>query len=229
MNQTTKTISVSALADILRAVKGACPVTITALTDAKARKTGNPYSEVLKLARVNGMTGVDYAAAVERQQEREGKEVGFEARAPWYDRECGTLGKHKKTGELYLLLKPNRTIDRPTYFGRNGAGVLIQVPKTKIADFLPPYRSAAPSQGVDKEIPWRTYGLAGISQIAIGGQRYRVRHDGATVKLAKPRTIAQAVKRSFMAGASIKPFGTDGPIGEEHCQPEGWDGHKSEQ
>ncbi len=197
MNSQTKTISQSQLADILRAVKGACPITITALTDAKARKTGNPYSEVLKLARVNGMTGVDYTAAVERQQEREGKEVGFEARKPWYTRVCGTLGEHDKTKELYLLLKPNRTIDKPVFFGRNAEGVLIQVPKAKVAPFLPPYRSAAPSQGVDKEIAWRTYGLAGISQISIGGERYWVRADSHIPKAPRVRAMSKTVGQTI--------------------------------
>lgn len=225
MNQ-TKTISVGELADILRAVKGACPITITALTDADARKRDietktrpNPYSEVLKLARVNGMTGVDYAAAVERQQEHEGAPVGFEARKPWYTRTHPALGQHDKTKALYLLLKPNRTIDRPTYFGRNEAGVLIQVPKARIEAFLPTYRSAAPSQGVEKEIPWRTYGLDGISQIAIGGQRYRVRHGGIPVSKPVARAMSKTIGGSFMARASVKPFGTDGPIGDEHCRP----------
>lgn len=233
------------MADLLRTVSGAKPVTISALTDTRARKTGNPYSEVLKLTHVNGFVNVDYSASVERQQTKDGQPVGFEARPhKWGDRVGNTpLRQHRENGKLYLTIQPKRILDKQVFFGRNPtSGALVSVPKSVIAPFLPEKRSAAPSQGVEHEVVTRDYSLENITAITLNGQAYRVRADGAPqapqVKPSAPGKTAGQVyldtvkakgKRSFMASASVKPLGTDGPIGEEHCQPEGWDGHKSEQ
>ncbi len=178
MNSQTKTISQSQLADMLRSVKGARALTISALTDTRARKTGNPYSEVLKLTKINGFVGVDYGASVERQQAKDGQPVGFEAKQhPWGDKVEGTpLRAHRKTGKLYLTLQPKKVIDRQTFFGRNPAsGVLVQIPKATIAAFLPEKRSAAPSQGVEHEVLTRDYALDNITAISLNGETYRVR------------------------------------------------------
>ncbi len=178
MNSQTKTISVGQVADLLRSVKGARAVTISALTDTRARKTGNPYAEVLKLTKVNGFVNVDYSASVERQQVKDGQPVGFEARPhAWGDRVENTpLRAHRKTGKLYLTIQPKRIVDKQTFFGRNPtSGALVSVPKAVIAPFLPEKRSAAPSQGVENEVVTRDYALDNLTSITINGQAYRVR------------------------------------------------------
>lgn len=177
MNQ-TKTISVGQLADILRSVVGAKPVTISALTDTRARKTGNPYAEVLKLTHVNGFVNVDYSASVERQQAKDEQPVGFAARPhAWGDRVSNTpLRAHRKTGKLYLTIQPRRILDKQVFFGRNpSSGALVSVPKTTIAQFLPEKRSAAPSQGVEHEVVTRDYALDNLTAITLNGQAYRIR------------------------------------------------------
>lgn len=207
------TLTPTELGEALRAIKGARALTITALTDTRARKTGNPWSEILKLSRVNGMTGVHYAAAVERRQALEHQPVGFEAREPWYERVCGTLGQHLKTGELYLLIKPERVLDRPTYFGRNpNSGVLVQVPKAAVEPFLPVHRSAAPAQGTLTEVPWRTYALRNIVSAVLDGTLYRIRAPRATVIPApvpitarKPSRLESREPRSQVPGGYEPP------------------------
>lgn len=177
-----KTITLAQLTDKLRAIRGARPITITALTDARARKTGNPYAEVLKLARVNGIVNVDYSAAVERQQARDEQPVGFAARPhAWGDRVDETpLRAHRETGKLYLTIKPQRVVDKPVYFGRNPtSGALVSVPKATVEPFLPAKRSNAAAQGVEHEVFSRDYALSGIVSAVIDGETYRIRAERA--------------------------------------------------
>ena len=89
-----------------------------------------------------------------------------------------------------------------------------------VAPFLPAHR-APTNQGTDKAIEHRTYGLDGITAITMGGESYRIRDtETPTPKVtpAKRRKVAGKVGPSFMAGASVKPFGTDGPIGDNMCK-----------
>lgn len=168
-----KTISQGQLASILRNVKGATPITISAFVDARARKTGNPFTEVRKLSQVNGFTGADYEASVNRQQAREGSVPAFEARErSWGERIAPALVENK--GKLFLPIQP-RSTKKPIYFGRNKMGVLMQIRKDVIASFLPAERSSAEAQGVEKEVVYRNYALENIVQISIGGEKFRVR------------------------------------------------------
>ncbi len=230
MNQTkTLTISVSQMADLLKQIKGARPLTISALTDTRARKTGNPYAEVLKLTHINGFVGVDYAASVERQQTKDGQPVGFEAkRHAWGDKVCSALRQHRTNGKLYLTMQPRKVLDKQVFFGRNpSSGALVQVPKARIASFLPEKRSAAPSQGVEHEVITRDYSLDNITAITLDGQAYRVRPDthkekvGRAVKTLVRAVVGQTPKRPMDAAQVY-----DEASREMSRYPEGWDGHK---
>lgn len=173
----TQTITVSQLADKLRAIKGARALSITALTDTRARKTGNPYAEVLKLCRVNGMVGVDYEGAVERQQAKDNQPVGFAVRPhPWGDKVCSAMRQHRVNGKLYLTIKPERVLDKPVFFARGKeSGALVSVKKENVQAFLPVKRDAAPAQGTLNEVLTRDYALSSITAITLDGQTYRVR------------------------------------------------------
>lgn len=174
-----KTITRAQLRERLAAVKGATFISISALVSARANKKSredqspNPFSEVLKLSKVNGTIGADYEASVNRQLGREGKDhITFEAQArKWGERVSPALVE--KAGKTYLALQVNHT-RKPVYFGRDASGMLRQVSKTQLTPFLPP-ESHAMNQGTDKEIVYRNYGLEGIAAISIGGEQFRVR------------------------------------------------------
>lgn len=174
MNSVTQSITRAQLADILRNVKGATPLTISALVDTKARKTDNPFAAILKLSKVNGMTGADYEASVNRQLAREGKDqLSFSANErKWGERIGPALVQNGE--KLYLVIQP-RSTGKPVYMGHRPGLPLCVVPKEKIADFLPPARKAQ-NQGTEKEVVYRNYSLDSITAISIGGKRYRVRH-----------------------------------------------------
>lgn len=168
-----KTISINELREKLAQVKGATFVTVSALTDANARKTGNPFKAVLKLSCINGTTGADYEASVNRQQGREGGDQTFQASArKWGQRIAPALVEHK--GNFYLPIQPRHT-RKPIFFGQRDNGMICQVQKESIASFLPEKKSQAEAQGVEKEIIYRDIALTSIAQISINGEQYRIR------------------------------------------------------
>ena len=171
-----KTVNESQAGEVLLAVKGAQPISFTALVDAKARKTGNPFGEIRKLSKVLAFTGFDYEASVNRQLDREGKgQLTFAAaERSWGERIAPAVVRNN--GKLYLVAKVERT-HKPVYLVRQG-GFLRIIAKELIAPFLPPVRHAE-NQGTEKEIVYRNYSLANIASFRIGGQAYRIRHAAA--------------------------------------------------
>jgi len=55
-----KQVTVSEFIGVVSLLPGAQPATLTTYTDARLRKTGNPFGAVRKLSRVNVMVGSDY-------------------------------------------------------------------------------------------------------------------------------------------------------------------------
>jgi hypothetical protein len=176
-----QTITLGRLAMILRDIKGATPVSISALCPANCNKTAVregikvriPFETVLKLSRVNGFTGADYERSVNRQRDREGSVPVFEAQErSWGERISPALVE--KENKLYLVVQIQRTLNKPIYFAKDGSGLLKQIQKDSIAAFLRK-SSGAPRQGLDKEVIYRNYSLANITAISLGGEQYRIR------------------------------------------------------
>lgn len=162
-----RTINSGQLAAVISAYKGATPVTILANTDARCRKTGNPYKAVRKVNKINGFIGFDYDKSVNRQLVREDKEADFEvSERAWGGHLTSAIVEHK--GKLSLCLKVEKA-GKPRYYAD---GKLVS--KSAIERFLPPYRPAT-NQGTDKEIVYRNYLLDNILAIRIGGETYRVK------------------------------------------------------
>ncbi len=169
-----KTVSIGELIVRLATfgTKGAQPITFTALINAKARKTGNPFGEVFKLSRVNAFTSFDYEGSVNRQQVREGGEGDFAAQArKWGERVGPSLVENK--GEFYLVAKV-QTTQKPVYLVRRN-GFLTPIARELVAPYLPAKRSSAEAQGVEKEIVYRNYALRNLVSLVMGGESLRVR------------------------------------------------------
>lgn len=171
-----KTITQSQLVVLLARIRGAKPLTISALVDARCRKTHNPFKEVKKLSRVNGLTSCDYEASVNRQRDREGTEPAFQAKErQWGERVSGALVENK--GKWYLPIHIRATA-KPVYLTRKTEGEMLMVtPKEQIEAFLPPPSDEGAAQGVDKAIIYRNYSLGSIARITIDGETYRIRHE----------------------------------------------------
>lgn len=174
--KTVKTLNVAGLQILLARVNGAKPLTISAFVDARCRKTGNPFKEVRKLSKVNGMTGANFEASVNRQQVREGATEGtFQAgERKWGERVSSALVE--KEGKWYLAIQPRSTA-KPLYFAKKADGEpFVNVAKSVVEPFLPVVKPQAESQGVEKEVIYRNYSLENIASITMDGETYRVRH-----------------------------------------------------
>lgn len=174
------TVSPEKLRQILAAsVTHATPFTAITLTDAGARKTGNPYLGVYKLTKVNGMTGTIYANAVNRQAAREGSpEPSFQAQPrKWGKRLSAGLVVNDAGDQFYLPAQLNPSLTpKPLYLVRAGVGKRLKaVPKEQVAPWLPAHKDGAAGQGLAKPITYRDYALTSLVGLSINGQKYRVR------------------------------------------------------
>lgn len=188
-NQAFVSIPESQLVEILSNQKGAAPVTLSAMTDTKARKTGNPYKAIYKFAVVNGMIGVNYENAVNRQQVREGAVEGtFEAKArQWGEQVNKSLVVN---GDKYYIsiVNPKSCKAKPRYYGQRTDGSLVRISSEIAKQFIPEHKKAT-NQGTDKEIVFRNYSLGNIRTVAIGGKKYRIAREATSPMANKSVTI----------------------------------------
>ena len=188
-NQAFVSIPESQLVEILSNQKGAAPVTLSAMTDTKARKTGNPYKAIYKFAVVNGMIGVNYENAVNRQQVREGAVEGtFEAKArQWGEQVNKSLVVN---GDKYYIsiVNPKSCKAKPRYYGQRTDGSLVHISSEIAKQFIPEHKKAT-NQGTDKEIVFRNYSLGNIRTVAIGGKKYRIAREATSPMANKSVTI----------------------------------------
>lgn len=167
LETTETTITRDELAHRLADQRGTTFGTLTTRTDARARKTGNPFGTIYKTARVNVVLGHDYESSVNLQRDREGVADSFKAQGrAWGQHVKGCIVEHK--GKLYLRCKVQRSISRHY---EDADGNLLD--PEAIKPFLPAKRSA-PQQGIAREVVERSYSLASILSIAIDGQVYRI-------------------------------------------------------
>ena len=150
---------------LLSDIKGATFATLTTATDARLKKTGNPFGSVRKVSRVNVCLGFQYENAVNRQRTREGAEADFES-APrqWGERISPMMIHHN--GKFYLETKVEKSLGT-TYLGSNNE----EIPSEAVKPFLPA-RSSASRQETEKEILVRDYALDSILSVAVAGEEY---------------------------------------------------------
>jgi hypothetical protein len=179
-----KTITIERLKVILSSIHHATPVSFVALTDAKAKKTANPFGQILKLTKVNAFTGTSYQNAVRRQEKREMPETPatFVAQErAWGERSAETPALVSKvdaeTGkENFYLVAQIQHASKPLYLVRKASsGRLASVSKDTVAPFLPVTKEQT-NQPVEKAIVWRTYALTSLTSVSVGGEKYRIRN-----------------------------------------------------
>ena len=172
---TTQIITSDELVKVLETQRGATFISFLVETDAKMRKTGNPYLGAKKVAKVHGMLNFLYDEAVQRRLEKEGKPAdSFRKGESWHEivtREDGTLTpfcRHKETGELYLRFMHQNTLDA-IYVDVNGNRISVD----EITPFLQK-PSGYGNQGLDNPVRILTYKLSGIREITLNGTTYQI-------------------------------------------------------
>lgn len=158
------------LVGLLGEIKGATFATLITETDARLRKTGNPYGNVRKVSRVNVCLGFKYEAAVNRQLVREGAAADFQAAERAWGEHVEGAPLVENKGKLYLNAKVERSLGHE-YFAEDGT----PLSHADVAPFLP--AKGANRQGTEKEIIVRTYSLDSIRSLAYGGEQYVLLQD----------------------------------------------------
>lgn len=148
---------------------------VVQLTDARLKKTGNPYKNVMKLSKVSIILNSEYEKAVINQLKREDKsednyEKGINTMPLVFgDKNC-FAGIFK--GELVIQYRPNDNVYPKTKYVSEGK----IVDKVKIENFIPK-RVEATNQGTEREIQWRKLYVKNIRQITLNGETYKVIQD----------------------------------------------------
>ena len=182
----TKSITVQQLHNLLSEIDGQRPtfVSMVTVTDARLKKKDNPYTEVKKVTRLNGLINFNYSNSVNNQLQREQKETTFKAQPRKYGIKfddhngCLVYGAN----DIKLVVKPDQQSRREKFVllaNQESADVkqrssIKLIDLHKIKQFIPD-KSANPkaNQGTDKEITYRNYDLSSIKRITINKQRYR--------------------------------------------------------
>lgn len=165
-----KLLTQAAMVEMLSGIRGATFATLITQTDARLRKTGNPFGQVQKVSRVNVCLGYQYEKAVNRQRIREDSEADFRAGPrQWGTRIPGTFFVEHK-GKTYLETKVERSLGH-AYIDSRGR----QLTDDEVAPYLP--ARGENRQEVEREILVRDYSLDSIRSIACRGETYLMMHD----------------------------------------------------
>lgn len=155
-----------------RSKQGAFAITIDTRTDARARKTDNPYGRIFKRSRVNGFANWIYGRSVNRQREREGLADDFDA----MPRAWGARIEHTPlvfhAGKLYLELKVERSLAH-SYETADGTALT----QSQVASFLPAKRDDSGRQGVERTVILRDYAISSVVAVVMERQLFPISHD----------------------------------------------------
>lgn len=153
--------------DLLINYNGHSFVGLTTLTDARAKKTGNPFGKILKKTRLLANIGFHYSNSLDNQAKREGKEIDFDIKPRrWGVRLPNTpLVEHK--GKHYLEYKAE-DVQSVEYFTEEGE----QIEKSQIEEFLPKPRHSSTQDDLDKKIILRDVAIENIISLRISKKVY---------------------------------------------------------
>ena len=161
--------SVQSIRDFFINFNGHSLIGLTILTDARAKKTGNPYGKILKKTRLLANIGFHYANSLNSQALREGKEIDFDIKPRvWGERLANCpLVEHK--GNYYLECKVEKTFE-VDYFLENGA----PIEKSAIEQFLPKKKESSTQDQLTKKVILRDIKLDSILSMRLGKENLLV-------------------------------------------------------
>jgi len=171
MNKTLHKITKAQSLDFFLNFSGISLIGLILNTDARLKKTGNPYGKVWKKTRLLGNIGFHYYNSLNNQAKREEKEIDFSKLIKprkWGKRiENTPLVEHKDN--YYLEIKVEKTFE-VNYFLENNAPIL----KSAIEQFLPKRKESSTQDQLDKKIILRDVAIKSIQSFTIGGKDYLV-------------------------------------------------------
>jgi hypothetical protein len=141
-------------------------VTLHTKTTPKLLKTGNPFDDVRKVAKVQVQIGVDYPTSVENQRARENAQeaLPFKSQGMSWGAFVDGIAIIEHKGKLYVRTQVVRSLD---YHYETADGEMLD--KDSVNAFLPKRKPSA-TQKVEKERMVRNYKLDSIIGIAQGDE-----------------------------------------------------------
>ena len=164
-------ISISELVELLKNFSGYSFAGLQTYTDARAKKTGNPFPEktIIKESQLLVNVGFHYSNSLVNQAKRENVSTDFNVQSRvWGERIIGTpLVEHK--GNFYLEAKCEKV-----YFSR-----LVDIHGNEILredalPFLPVRKESSTQDRLEKKIILRDFRLDSIKKFAFDGKIYLV-------------------------------------------------------
>lgn len=178
-----KILTHSQLIEKLKSKPGVVIVGLLALTDARARKTNNPFGTIFKQIKTSGFVGADYERAVNRESSRQENSVpNFQAESlPWGEWLIpNKVITHK--GEFYLRTQSTpgqrRVVAARIIAYRDETGRFI--PKDEAKKFIPEAKESEKQQkstGITQTVWVRTYKFNSIQKIRINGETFILKGD----------------------------------------------------
>lgn len=151
------------LCDLLLNHHGCQIVTFVSVTKPQLKKDA-PFDNLIKVAKINGLTHWNYENSVNNQRIREDKNPDFIAlERSWGIRQNNSpFVTHKNN--LYLEVKVQNPI-QVSYFDGNK-----QIPNEQVEKYL--VKSESKRQNLDKPVVLRDYNINNIKQFTMNGQSY---------------------------------------------------------
>lgn len=150
---------------------GAVILGIVAETDARLKKTGNPFPNATKLVHKTVVTGASYQSAVEKQGA-----VGFKSAELPYGTHLiknKVIANDKGEFQLRVVARNPRKPISTVYM--NGSE---EIPKTIVNQFMPEYKGSKKQaeSGVKgkKQVMVQNYSFKNIKEIHIDGQKFKL-------------------------------------------------------
>ncbi len=162
-------LSLQAMENLFLTFHGTSFAGLQTLTDARAKKTDNPFPEkiVLKESQLLVNVGFHYSNSLVNQAKRENVSTEFDVQPrKWGERIKGTsLVEHK--GNYYLEAKVEKVF-QTRYMDIDGN----ELDKQDVLPFLPKKRESATQDRLEKKIYLRDFKLASIRKFAFDGKLY---------------------------------------------------------
>jgi hypothetical protein len=164
-------LPLQAMENLFLTFKGTSFAGLQTLTDARAKKTDNPFPQkiVLKESQLLVNVGFQYSNSLDNQAKREHKEIDFQIQPrKWGTRIKGTsLVEHK--GNYYLETKVEKVYST-RYVDIDGN----ELNKEDVLPFLPKKRESSTQDELEKKIYLRDFKLSSIKRLAFGGKMFLV-------------------------------------------------------
>ncbi len=179
--QYTITKGATEIETVLRGIKGCQFITMQVLISAGLRKTRDidgkrvkhEHGAIMKRQKVQAIVGWNYASRLDRQAEREGKEIDFEVQPRmWGERIAGTcLVEHK--GAMYVEAAPIH-IMQTEYISEHGETIDANDIRDLIDHKAEQKSKSSTQEELANEVFVRDYKLANIETLAANGFRLTV-------------------------------------------------------